>query len=166
MHLAQMDIGPMLPSACAVTGFIIIPATMISWFLLLRHGRRVSYFTIFLIALGTPALVVWIVMALSLRNEPSIDDSGAVSKVEQLPEVQNFLQIDNVKHTADVIKNNNDASSDWLVAVVDYNTKPPVTWNQFKVNAVTGNIRVLADPKGHLWIPIDEWRKAQATTRP
>lgn len=162
LPMGQWDVGPMIPGVCALTGFVIIPVTLVTLFLSARRKTR-SVLTIAFAIVTSLLLVAWIAAAIDLRHEPSIDDVGAVAAVENLPEVQQFeaqrAGDPSLTRDASVINDSPDSPSvEVTVGDFDQTGRPKLVWHVFVVNTVTGEIQVLGPEKK--WESLQAWRAA------
>jgi hypothetical protein len=160
--MGQMDVGPMMPGICALTGFVVIPLTFLTWWLLIRRKRRTALVINFTVIFSI-AFILWLAGLIDLHYEPSIDDVGAVSAVENIPEVRQFLKKGEnswpPSREALVLTESQDRH-EWEVTVGEFDQKgvPTSVWNVFEVSAFTGEVRVLKNPTKHEWLSLEAWR--------
>lgn len=163
--MGQMDVGPMMPGVCTIAGFVIIPLTFFTWWLLISSKPR-SVYLILPAVISSIVFIVWLAALIDLHYEPSIDDVGAVSAVENIPEVQQFIKMGPnnwpPSREARVIGDSRNWQ-EWEVTVADFDQKgvPTAVWNVFGVNAVTGEIRVLANATKNEWVSLETWHTTQ-----
>ena len=160
--LAQMDVGPMMPGLCTAIGCVIIPASVLTWWLCIRRKSRTTMMIIFAISTSL-FLIFWLVALVDLRHEPSIDDTGAVMAVWKLAEVQQFVKegpsgfppsrAAEISGGAGGTMMGHEWNWNVTVAEFDQNRHPKAVWNTFHVNAVTGAIHVFVKNQ---WISLDE----------
>jgi len=177
---AQMDVGPMIPSLCEFTGFIIIPATLMAWFWLIGRRRRpnsAGHAALVLAVAVTSALsVLWVVGGIDeWFFEPKTDEVGACVLVGNLPEVREYTDARIANGPQRDVRP--EASTD---------PKPPLhtiqlavgeldgdkvhegmksIWRHFRVNLVNSDVSVLADPAASRWVTLEEWRRSRPATQ-
>ena len=176
--LGQLDIGPMIPSLCEATGFIIIPATLLAWFWLMRRRRQKQTpghaAVVFAVAVTNALCAAWVIGAIDeWLFEPKIDDTGAMVIVENLPEVRQYLDARQPNGPARDVKL--DESQDAklprftygiTVGETDGKNAPTLIWQRFRVNQVNSEVRALAAGSPDRWVTLEEWRNSRATSRP
>jgi hypothetical protein len=89
LPIAQMDPARIMPSVYTLTGLVIIPGTLLAFYLVARRKTR-SALTVAFTVIASLVLVVWVAALVNLQSEPSIDDAGAWTAVQNLPEVKQF----------------------------------------------------------------------------
>jgi len=159
LPISQMDIGPMVPGICALTGFVIIPVTLVACALSLRRKTRTAP-TIGFTVCATPLFIVWLAGLVDLHYEP-IDDITAESAVTDLPEVKMFLAgkpgpLSAFRDAEALGGPSNESAYDVTAADFDHKGQPYLVWHVFRVSAMTREIQVLGPDKN--WESLQAWR--------
>jgi hypothetical protein len=175
----QMDIGPMIPSACVCTGFVIIPAALISWYWLIRRRRQPQCAShtaaVFAVAVTNSFFALWLIGAIDeWLFEPKIDDTGATGLVYSLPEVHQYVDAPPANGPPREVKP--EEVTDPKVprytiqlAVGEMDEKREAMksiWHHFRVNLVNSDVSVLADAPAGRWVSMEEWRRSRSSTQP
>jgi hypothetical protein len=163
------NIGDVLDSmwmyACACTGFIIIPSTLVVWGLAFywRAQKSKKAVRMLLVAMiATFGLIFWIVGWFGLGRSYPVKFTDADFEVFELPEMlamrgrtvtsfsgQAPLKLGYWEFDIDKIEEGG----------------RKVSWHKFLVNQNNGRILVFANERNGIWLTIEEWRNL-STTQP
>jgi hypothetical protein len=175
LSLAQMDFGDLIDQLCPLLGFALLAGLGICVFAAIlvkrKHGSHHKFFFIIIPALVIFAILFALWIPLAYHNkyyEPHITEVGADLMVENLPEVQHYLDAGNnstnPRGIQEIGENSRVAglpyySVEFLVGDSDRtNMHVTKTWHTFGVDLINGQIWILVHGNR---TRIGDWRNSK-----